>query len=62
MYDFEEVEKDQTKVDCHATFGLPYDINTAIGLNITKLVTTLVSLAMPQVRRFQLRGYHPRRL
>jgi hypothetical protein len=42
MYDFEEVEKTKTKVDCHATFGLPYDINTAIGLNITKLVTTLV--------------------
>jgi hypothetical protein len=42
MYDFEEVEKGKTKVDCHATFGLPYDINTAIGLNITKLVTTLV--------------------
>ncbi|GAM38921.1 hypothetical protein TCE0_034r10049 [Talaromyces pinophilus] len=42
MYDFEEVEKDKTKVDCHATFGLPYGINTAIGLSIAKLVTTLV--------------------
>jgi hypothetical protein len=42
MYDFEEVEKTKTKLDCHATFGLRTDINTAIGLNIAKLVTTLV--------------------
>jgi hypothetical protein len=42
MYDFEEVEKTETKLACDATFGLATDSSTALGINITKLVTTLV--------------------
>lgn len=42
MYNFKEVKKTKTKVDYHAIFSILCNINTAIRLNITKLVLILV--------------------
>ncbi|EFR04463.1 hypothetical protein MGYG_07471 [Nannizzia gypsea CBS 118893] len=42
IFDFETVEKTTATLTCHDTFGIEHDETTAIGINITKLVTTLI--------------------
>ncbi|KAJ5357482.1 hypothetical protein N7541_004640 [Penicillium brevicompactum] len=42
IFDFEAVDKTTTTLTCHEEFGIEHDPKTALGINITKLVTTLI--------------------
>ncbi|KAJ5556964.1 hypothetical protein N7494_000879 [Penicillium frequentans] len=42
IFDFEAVDKTTTTLTCHQEFGIEYDPKTALGINVTKLVTTLI--------------------
>ncbi|KAJ5334805.1 hypothetical protein N7452_007208 [Penicillium brevicompactum] len=42
IFDFEAVDKTTTTLTCHEEFGIEHDPKTALGINVTKLVTTLI--------------------
>ncbi|KAJ5803269.1 uncharacterized protein N7503_005719 [Penicillium pulvis] len=42
IFDFEPVDETTTTLTCHQEFGIENDVKTALGINVTKLVTTLI--------------------